>query len=80
MTLATREATIIAVLASYGDKGCTLATICRHLDRSGGDITKGISVLRKLQYRIRSVTYKDEFTGRRSVRYVLDTSILGVNT
>ena len=74
--LATREATIIAVLASYGDKGATLAEICRHLDRTGGDVTKGISILRHLQYRIKSIRFKDAFTNRRSVRYVLDTSII----
>jgi hypothetical protein len=76
MTLATREATIVAVLASYGDKGATLADICRHLDRSGGDVTKGISMLRRLQYRIASIRFVDAFTGRRSVRYVLDLSAL----
>lgn len=74
--LATREATIVAVLASYGDKGATLNEICRHLDRTSGDVTKGISVLRIRNFRIRSVRFKDEFTGRCSVRYFLNTSII----
>lgn len=68
-----REISIINVLSAYGDKGVTVAQLSQILNRTGGDITKGVSVLIRMQKPVSKITEYDVFTKRRTVRYILGT-------
>ena len=51
--------------------GLTVAELQQLLGRTGGDITKAVSVLKHEQIRINSKTEINPFTNRRTVRYTL---------
>jgi len=66
-----RNFDIMTVLAMFGRDGATVAELSLLLNRTGGDITRGITDIIRAQNKIEKHTEYHPVTMRRTVRYIL---------
>lgn len=67
----TRSAQLLEVLGLFGRDGATVAELSLLLNRTGGDITRGMTDVIRAQNRIEKYTEYHPVTKRRTVRYIL---------